>query len=316
MAGMTLGRAQPGISETLVHRGAGGDEDGLIALILEGLQGEIVAPFLAQADIDPHAQDGADLVIKHILGDLVVGDAVAQHAAELGGGLEDRDIVALAGKVVGAGQAGGTAADNGDLFAGGGVAGNAQVDLVGHAPVGDKALQMVDGHRLIHENPAAAGLAEPGAYPPHGKGKGVALHDQAQGLFVLAFGHMGDIALHIDLPGTGEIAGRLAVAEMGLHQEGHALHALGLQLLGVGGDPHPFAHRGYTGPHRSLHPFHADHADLARNVRGPLVHVAQGGDMDIRPFCRFQDGDPFFGNNFIPVDCDIHSRFSRCVWLR
>jgi hypothetical protein len=53
-----------------------------------------------------------------LLVELHVGDAIHEQAADAVGALEDGDAVAGLVELVGAGEAGGAGADDGDLFAG------------------------------------------------------------------------------------------------------------------------------------------------------------------------------------------------------
>ena len=74
------------------------------------------------ADLHPEAQlhaeveDRLDLGVEHLVRQPVARDAVAQHAAALGGALEHRHGVAAARQLVGAGEPGGAAADDRDLL--------------------------------------------------------------------------------------------------------------------------------------------------------------------------------------------------------
>ena len=79
-----------------------------------------------EVDADVHAGPEDDALGLHLrepaveapLLHLEVGDAVAEQAADAVGPLEDRDVVAGAGELLGGGQAGGAGADDGDRLAG------------------------------------------------------------------------------------------------------------------------------------------------------------------------------------------------------
>ena len=90
------------------------------------------------------------LGVDDVAGQTVLGDAVAQHAAQLGQALVDGHLVAAAGQLVGAGHAGGTRADHGDLL----VAGLARVQgrsfqVVLEGVVAEEALHGVDGDGAV-----------------------------------------------------------------------------------------------------------------------------------------------------------------------
>ncbi len=305
-----------------VNAGADADEGGVKAHVLQVLQGEIGSPALAEADIDPHPEDGIDLVVQDLLGNLVLGEPVAQRAAKLGRSLEDGDVVPLPGQEKGRCQAGGTAADHGDPLAGGALLGNLEVDLVVHAPVGDKPFQVVDGDRFIDQDPPAARLAEAWADPAHGKGNRVTFHDQPQGLLVLAHGDVGDVALDIDLAGTGQVAGRLAVAKVFLGDEGQPLLAVGDHGLGRGEDLHAVQGQGGAGPEESLGlelgaqtalgmVGDLDNADLAGRITNGSRYVAQGRDRDPGAPGHLEDGQSLFSDDLVAIYGQLYVRHQR-----
>ena len=136
-------------------------------------------------------QNGGDLRIQQRPGEAVVGDAVAQHAAQ---GLPlfiDRDAVAHEGQVVGGGETAGAAADDGHLLPRGRGTGR-----LGHVPglVHGIALQRPDVHRVVHHAAAAAGLAGVLADVGAGHREGVVLADQAHRVGVPARVDQGDVA--------------------------------------------------------------------------------------------------------------------------
>ena len=66
---------------------------------------------------DAERLDEVDLLVERRLGQAVLGDAVAHHAAGVVLLLEDRDVVAGDREVVGGGEARGAGADDGDALA-------------------------------------------------------------------------------------------------------------------------------------------------------------------------------------------------------
>lgn len=117
-----------------------------------------------------------------------------------------------------------------------------------HAPVSDKTLEMINRHRFIDQDTTTAGLAKTGTDPTHGKGKGVPIHNQAQSLFILALGNVGDIALHIDLTGTGQVTGSLTVTKMGRGDDAEPFLAMSNDGIGCGLDDHTVLGKSSAGP--------------------------------------------------------------------
>jgi len=103
-------------------------------------------------------QQPVDLFGGEAAGGLVGGDAVLVQAASLGPRVEQRDVMALAGQTVGAGQAGGSGADHGDLAAGARAAREQRRTRLGKVRVGGVALQTTDLDRLAFVVIAHAGL--------------------------------------------------------------------------------------------------------------------------------------------------------------
>ena len=101
--------------------GAHGQQDAVIALGPQVVEGEVGADLHAGLELHAHALDAEHLGLEHLLGQPVVGDAHGQHAAGNGQGLEDFDFVAFFRKVIGGGEPGRARAHDGDLLAVGGL---------------------------------------------------------------------------------------------------------------------------------------------------------------------------------------------------
>ena len=95
--------------------GADADEHGLVALVLEALEGEVAAERLAVLEARAHGLDHLDLALELGTRQAVGRDGLHEHAAGLGLGLEHDRLVAQPGEEVGGGEAGGTGADDGHL---------------------------------------------------------------------------------------------------------------------------------------------------------------------------------------------------------
>ncbi len=304
--------------QRFVNAGADADEHRVKTLVPEIPDGEMPAPFLVQADGDAHPEDGVDFVLQDLPGNTVLRVAVAQGSSQLGSGFENGDVMPPPGEKIGGGQPGRPPADHRDPLACRFFPGDVQVDLVGHAPVGNKALEMVDVNRVVNQNAPAAGFAEPGADPAHGERYRIALHDQAQGFFVFALGDVGDVALNVDLSRAGKIAGSLAVAEMGAGDGGQPLLAEVGDGPGCRRDVHAVQGKGGTGPEKTLDRqdrrktvppviSHFDNTDVAGVVGQGSLDVTEGGDCYAGALGDFKDGQSLFGKDFIAVDGQLYS---------
>ena len=88
------------------------------------LAGEIVerkieADAGVEDELDAHAFDEVEFAAQNGLGQPVLGNGEAQHAAGFAALFEDGDVVAEHGEIEGRGEAGGTGAGHGNLAAGG-----------------------------------------------------------------------------------------------------------------------------------------------------------------------------------------------------
>ena len=86
------------------------------------------------------------LALDDRLGQAELGNAVDEHAAQLVQRLKDAHAMALLDEVAGGGEAGRAAADDGHAFARGRRDGGQAELAAGALEVGDKALQVADGH--------------------------------------------------------------------------------------------------------------------------------------------------------------------------
>ena len=122
-------------------------------------------------------QDAADLTIQHLARQAVAGDAVTQHAAGLAEGFKNRDGVAAARQLIGAGKAGRAGAHDRDAF-GFRFAGQAcQLQVVFQAEIAHEALERVDGHRAVLLLAVAVVLAQGRADAPADGGERVAIRN-------------------------------------------------------------------------------------------------------------------------------------------
>ena len=182
-------------AQLFVVVGADGDIHRIKAA-LDIRHGQIFSDGHAGVDGDAGGQDIVDVPVQYLLGQAIVGDAIAQHAAQLGPLLVHRDLVPHQGQVIGGRQTAGAAADDGHrlarlrgLFRHGGVL----------PVVHGKALQPADIHRVVHHTAAALGLAGVFAHIGAGGGEGVVLADEPHRVAVTALPHQGHIAGYIHM---------------------------------------------------------------------------------------------------------------------
>ena len=188
--------------------GSGGDEHRLIATLKQLGDGEDLADDHVQLDVHPHLLQVGHLPGHDGLGQAELRDAVGQHAAGGVERLKHRDVIAHAGQLPGAGQAGRAGADDRRLVAvlgGGGHIGNA---LLGR-PVGHEALHPADGHGLALHAPDALALTLVllGAYAAGNGRQGIGVGQDLIGGGDVALRHLGQEVRDGDAHGAAADAG-------------------------------------------------------------------------------------------------------------
>ena len=204
---------------------AGADKNGLVAHFKQLVHRQNLADDHIGHDLNAHGLQLFDLVGNDGLGQTEFGNAVDQNAAGGVQRLEDRDGIALLGKLAGAGQTGRTGADHGDLDAvGGGLFGHL-IDVF-PVPVGNKALQTSDGDRLALDaaDAFALALALLGADTAGEGGKSVGGGDDLIGRLEIALSDLGDEFGDTDIDGAAADAqGLFAVQAALCLVDGHFL---------------------------------------------------------------------------------------------
>jgi len=185
--------------ELLVAVGPDGDVDRVIPL-LELFDGKVRPHGYAGVDLDPCRKDVSQVFVQDLQGQPIVGDAVPEHAAQLGPLFVDGDAVPHEGQVIGSCQASRAAADYSHCLAGSRGRGRRQGRF---GMVHSEPLQSADVHRIIYHLPAAVEFA--GMFTDVGtdRWERIVLADQFQGLFVMAFPDQGDIAGDIHMGRAG-----------------------------------------------------------------------------------------------------------------
>ena len=158
----------------------------------------------------PSASDAVDVLLQGGLGQAVLGDAEAQHAAGLRLALEHGDGVAEEREVAGGGETAGARAHHRDLLL------ERDLRLLGQRHVvervvADEPLEAGDGQRLVDLTARAVGLALVRADAAADGGEGVGLAGDGVRLGVAAVGDEGQVALRAGVHGARALAGAVAL---------------------------------------------------------------------------------------------------------
>ena len=186
--------------------------DGLVAVAQQRVDREVGAGGLAALQLDAERQNAVDVLLQHVgLGQAVLGDAEAQHAARFGLGLEDGGLVAEQRQVAGAGETARAGADDGYLLGEGRLGSGSGSGTLSNGEVADEALEAGDGDGLLDLAARAVGLALVGADAAADGGEGVGLAGHAVGVGEAPLGDQRHVALGRGVHGAGALAGRVAL---------------------------------------------------------------------------------------------------------
>ena len=224
---------------------ADGDDDAVEALVLEVVEGEVPAQLHVAAHLAAEARDRLVLGLEDLdLGQAVLRDAVAEHAAGGGVALEDGHVVAGQQQVVGRAHAGRAGADDRGAPAGRGLLLERQrrVDvLVEHRPqdlVAGVAVAVADRDRLVHLVPAAVLLARGGAHPAEHAGERDRALEDPHRLAPVGLRVGLEEARDVDVAGALVLARRQAVRVVVGEDQLEVGLADPAQLVGLGADHH------------------------------------------------------------------------------
>ena len=167
-----------------------------VELLLDLGEADVPADLDVRVSLDPGGEDDADVLVQELLGQAVAGDAVAQHAAEFLPPLVHGDGMPHEGKEVGRREAGGAAADDGDLAARGRQAGR-RLHMAG--PLHRDALESADVHGGVHDVAAAVALTGMLADEAADAGEGIVLPDEAHGVGVASLADEGYVARDVHM---------------------------------------------------------------------------------------------------------------------
>ena len=160
-------------------------------------------------DRDAHRLDARDLSVEPLARQAVRGNPVVHHAARLGVGVADLDVVSEPPQVVRARQASRAGADHEHPLAGGRPGGDSPPLLVGE--IAEKPVERMDRDGRIEELTVAGAFAGVIARAAVRAGEGVFLHVLPPGALVVARLRQGEPGLDV-LPGrTRVVAGRKKV---------------------------------------------------------------------------------------------------------
>ena len=141
---------------------ANSNVEGLKALLAQLVERHVATDLHAIAELGTHQANDLDLGLDNILLQLKAGNAIGEHATRALVLLEHDGLVALLGQIEGAGQAGRTGTDDGDLLikAASARRRNHGRDVAGRGiqiALGDELLDLVDSHGGVH-TAAGAGI--------------------------------------------------------------------------------------------------------------------------------------------------------------
>ncbi len=258
------------------------------------------------------AGDEVNFGVEDLGGEFAGFQAVTERAAGQRVRVEDGAGVAELEQFPGAGQTGRAGADDGDAFAGGGLAGGEPVVGVVQINFGDMAVQGADGNGgTVRAGGAAAAsfLTEAGANVAQhaGEHQGIAGGLDGAGHVVLADlpDHLGDIEVRrADLAAGGE-----AFAGVFGQQEFQSSAAGEMDIWGGAFDDHAIGDLGGAGGNHALGAVDADDADQAACLRLDAFEIAQVGDGDAGGFGGLQNRSAIGGENFDVVNHNFgHNR--------
>ncbi len=284
---------------------ADADVDGVV-LVDDVAEVEVAAEPHVRLERRAELPDVVELAVHPALGEAVLGNPVAEHAALLGIGLEHVAVVAPQLEVVRRGHAGRAGADHGHLASAVRLLRprdrRGSIDL--EDPIGAVPMRVADGDGGVHLLAAAVRLARCRADAPEDGGEGKRPLQDPRRLFPVPERVLLEVAGNVDAGRALELARRQAVrvvvAEDELEDHAPVLD----DAIGMGGDDHPFLDGGPARDRGVVAPFHLDGADAARAVRGELGLVAQRRDLDPEDPTGLEDGLALLGLDLGAVDRD------------
>ena len=218
MAEYTPFRLSPGDAHEAGQTGTGAHEHGLVAVLAHQLvDGQHLADDHVALKIHAHLLQAVDLLLDDGLGQTELRDAVHQHTACNVQSLVNGHLVAQLCQITGGGQAGRASADDGNLMAVPFGYDGCGVHVLA-VPVGHKALQTANSHRLVLDAAGALALAlallRADTTTDGRQGRGAV--DHLIGGLKVALGDVLDEAGNINFNGAAAAAGVVLVLQAAL----------------------------------------------------------------------------------------------------
>ncbi len=293
---------------------ADGHADGIEALVLEVADREVLAQLGVADQLDTQVPGALVLRLEHLhLGQAVLRDAVAEHAAGCGVTLEDGHLVTRDGEVVGGSHACRPGADDrGPLAAGG-------LDLERHGCLHARGLRLehlvarvavavADGDGLFHLIPAAVLLAGRGAHAAEDAREGDGALEDARGLDERALRVCLQETRDIDVAGALVLAGRQAVGVVVAEDQLQVGLADLAQPRRLGLDDHPRLGIPGAADGRRVLALDLDDAHAAGPEARQLGLVAQGRHLDAVVAADLEDGLADATGQGSAIDLEVEGR--------
>ncbi|OIQ83642.1 hypothetical protein GALL_345650 [mine drainage metagenome] len=180
-------------------RGPGGEQHGVVALGLEGLE---VADGRAGDDLDTEGRDVGDVLLDDLLRESVRGERMPEEAARLGLGLVDADLVAEPRELPRRREAGRTGSDDRDALAVGDRAFDAGAVHLGVVAIGGEPLEPTDRDRRLEVAARALRLAGGVARAPQRADQRGGVEDELERVLVLPAADQGHVTVGLDAGGA------------------------------------------------------------------------------------------------------------------
>ena len=223
--------------ERLGQGGSRTDEDGIVFLLEDAVDVDVLAHDTVGNEGHAECLDFLYLLAHHLFGQAIFGNAEHEHATRLGLALEDGHIESLTGQIAGHRQSRRTRTDNGHLAAG--LLRQTFPDKAHlHVEVGNETFEHADAYAFSlgveYAMPLALFLVR--AYPPADGRQVAALVDDRHGITHVSHRQLMDKRGYVVLDGTPLATGRiLAVqATLGLVDgllDGVSAHFIKFQAL-------------------------------------------------------------------------------------
>ena len=274
-------------------------EDNAVEVPPEVIEGHVPAEGHPRPHFRAVGEKPVNLRLKNLLGETVVGDAVAHHPSQKLFPVEDHRGVPLQAEIIGRREPRRPSAHDGDGFSVPFDLGDEPHGPRPDPPVSYKTLDLLDGDGgIVNEVSPALFLAGGGADPADAGGEGDVMMEHVEGFAVLPLGGQVDVGLHVSRGRTCEGAGGAAVPHVVGEKKLEARSAGADCPVGIGPDDHPRGDGVGARPEEGPCPLHFHEADGAPSVEAEMGVVAEGGHLHSALGAEVEDLLPR-----ISVDC-------------